>query len=95
LLDHTLLSAAMTATILVPRVNSPQPGGPLVDKYTYGFAYQQVNGVTFVGHNGGTPGYTGQIDIYPGTGYVVVILTNQDDTLVPAIQRSESILTGS
>jgi CubicO group peptidase (beta-lactamase class C family) len=95
LLDHTLLSAAMTATILAPRVDSPQPGGPPVDKYTYGFAYQQVNGVTFVGHNGGTPGYTGQIDIYPGTGYVVVILTNQDGALVPAIQRSESVLTDS
>ncbi len=95
LLDHKLLDAAMTATILTPRVNSPQPGGPPVDKYTYGFAYQAINGVTFVGHNGGTPGYEGQIDIYPQTGYVVGILTNQDQTLVPAIQRSETILTGA
>ena len=93
LLSHKLLSAAMTATILTPRVDSPQPGGPPVDKYTYGFAYQQINGITFIGHNGGTPGYAGQIDIYPRAGYVVVILTNQDDTLIPAIQGSESILT--
>lgn len=85
----------MTATILTPRVNSPQPGGPPVDKFTYGFAYQQINGVTFVGHNGGTPGYAGQIDIYPRSGYVAVILTNQDNTLIPAIQRSEKILTSS
>ena len=85
----------MTATVLTPRVHSPQPGGPAVDEYTYGFAYQAENGVTFVGHNGGTPGYEGQIDIYPLTGYVVVILTNQDQTLVPAIQRSEAILTAS
>jgi CubicO group peptidase (beta-lactamase class C family) len=92
---HKLLSPAMTATVLTPRVNSPQPGGPPVDKYTYGFAYQAVNGVTFIGHNGGTPGYEGQLDIYPGTGYVVVILANQDETLVPAIQRSEALLTGS
>jgi CubicO group peptidase (beta-lactamase class C family) len=92
---HKLLSPAMTATVLVPRVNSPQPGGPSVDKYTYGFAYQAINGVTFIGHNGGTPGYEGQLDIYPKTGYVVVILTNQDETLVPAIQRSEAMLTGS
>jgi CubicO group peptidase (beta-lactamase class C family) len=94
-LDHKLLTPAMTATILTPRVESPQPGGPPVDKYTYGFAYQQVNGITFVGHNGGTPGYAGQIDIYPHTGCVVVILTNQDNALVPAIQRSEAILTSS
>jgi CubicO group peptidase (beta-lactamase class C family) len=95
LLDHRLLSAAMTAEMLAPRVNAPQPGGPPVDKYTYGFAYQAINGVTFVGHNGGTPGYEGQIDIYPRSGYVVVILANQDQVLVPAIQRSEAMLTGS
>jgi CubicO group peptidase (beta-lactamase class C family) len=92
LLDHKLLSPAMTKTILIPRVESPQPGGPAVDKYTYGFAYQQTNGITFIGHNGGTPGYSGQIDIYPRTGYVVAILTNQDNTMIPAIQRSEEIL---
>ncbi|HEY6790273.1 MAG TPA: serine hydrolase domain-containing protein [Trebonia sp.] len=95
LTGHKLLSSAMTATVLTPRVNSPQPGGLPVDKYTYGFAYQAINGVTFVGHNGGTPGYEGQLDIYPKTGYIVVILTNQDETLVPAIQRSEAMLTGS
>jgi CubicO group peptidase (beta-lactamase class C family) len=92
-LDHQLLTPAMTATILTPRVEAPQPGGPPVDKYTYGFAYQQVNDITFIGHNGGTPGYAGQIDIYPHNGCVVVILTNQDEVLVPAIQRSEAIVT--
>ncbi len=95
LLGHTLLSPAMTAAVLIPRVNAPQPGGPPVDQYTYGFAYQAINGVSFVGHNGGTPGYQGQIDIYPRTGYVVVILTNQDQGLVPAIQRSETMLTSA
>jgi CubicO group peptidase (beta-lactamase class C family) len=95
LLDHKLLTKAMTATVLTPRVDSPQPGGPTVNEYTYGFAYQAENGVTFVGHNGGTPGYEGQIDIYPSTGYVVVILTNQDQALIPAIQHSEAILTNS
>ena len=94
LLDHRLVSAAMSRTILTPRVDSPQLGGPPVDEYTYGFAYQQLGRVTFVGHNGGTPGYAGQIDIYPRTGDVVVVLTNQDQTMVPAIQRSEAIATG-
>ncbi|MGA2927769.1 MAG: serine hydrolase domain-containing protein [Solirubrobacteraceae bacterium] len=95
LLDDRLLTPAMTATVLKPRVDAPQPGGPPVDAYTYGFAYQQINHVTFVGHNGGTPGYEGQIDIYPHTDDVVVILANQDQTMVPAIQKSEAILTHS
>jgi CubicO group peptidase (beta-lactamase class C family) len=95
LLDHRMLGAAMTRTILTPRVNSPQPGGPPVDKYTYGFSYQQLSGVTFVGHNGGTPGYEGEIDIYPHTGNIVIVLTNQDQTMVPAIQQSEALITGA
>jgi CubicO group peptidase (beta-lactamase class C family) len=95
LLDDRLLTATMTKIILTPRVNSPQPGGPAVDKYTYGFAYQAVNGVIFIGHNGGTPGYEAQIDIYPHSRYVVVILTNQDQTMVPAIRMSEQIVTGA
>jgi hypothetical protein len=90
-----MLSGAMTRTILTPRVDSPQPGGPPVDAYTDGFSYQQLAGVTFVGHNGGALGYEGEIDIYPHTGDVVVVLTNQDHTMVPAIQRSETILTGA
>lgn len=93
LTHHRLLSAAMTASILRPRIDSPQPGGPAVDKYTDGFAYQQINGVTFVGHNGGTPGYEGEIDIYPQRGYVAVILANQDHAMVPAIQSTEAMLT--
>jgi CubicO group peptidase (beta-lactamase class C family) len=95
LIYHKLLTPAMTRTLLSPRVNSRQPGGPPVDKYTYGFAYQAINGVTFVGHNGGTPGYEGQIDIYPRTHDVVVILANQDQTMVPAISKAEAILTSS
>jgi CubicO group peptidase (beta-lactamase class C family) len=95
LLDDRLLTPAMTKIILTPKVNSPQPGGPPVDKYTYGFAYQAVGGVTFVGHNGGTPGYQAQIDIYPHSRYVVVILTNQDGTMLPAIRKSEQILTSA
>lgn len=47
----------------------------------------KINGVTFVGHNGGTPGYEGQIDIYPQLGYVVVILSNQDHVLRPVFKQ--------
>lgn len=93
LLHHVLLSGAMTRTVLTPRVDSPQPGGPAVDRYTYGFAYQALHGVVFVGHNGGTPGYEGQLDIYPHSGDVAIVLANQQNTMVPVIQRTEALLT--
>jgi hypothetical protein len=63
------------------------------DSYAYGFADSSINGVRIVGHNGGSPGYEGQLDIYLDRGDVVVMLTNQDQVLTPAIQRSQAILT--
>jgi CubicO group peptidase (beta-lactamase class C family) len=93
LTGHVLLDPAMTDTVTTGKVRIRRPGGPADDWYAYGFEEQLINGVRIVGHNGGTPGYEGQLDIYPELGYVVVILTNQDQVMVPAIQRSESMLT--
>lgn len=91
--SHKLLSAAMTNTILVPRVSTPRPGGASIDEYTYGFAYQKEDSALFIGHNGGTAGYEGQLDIYPDKGYVVVVLSNQDNAMTPVIRYSEKLLT--
>jgi CubicO group peptidase (beta-lactamase class C family) len=91
--SHRLLGKALTDTVLAGKVDSAKPGGPPNEKYAYGFSDASINGVRIVGHNGGTPGYEAQLDIYPGRGYVVVLLANQDRVLVPAIQRSEEMLT--
>jgi CubicO group peptidase (beta-lactamase class C family) len=93
LTGHRLLSAAMTDTVLTGRIPISRPGGPADDEYAYGFEVEVINGVRIVGHNGGSPGYEGQLDVYADRGDVVVILTNQDQTMVPAIQASESLLT--
>jgi CubicO group peptidase (beta-lactamase class C family) len=95
LTHHKLLSPALTEMILAGKVDVHRPGGPPVDKYGYGFADQTFNGVRIVGHDGGTPGYEGQLDVYLGKGYVVAILANQDRVLVPAIRRSQDLLTAS
>jgi CubicO group peptidase (beta-lactamase class C family) len=92
LTGHQLLGAGMTDTVLAGKVDTNRPG-PGEDKYAYGFADSRINGVRIVGHNGGSPGYEAQLDIYPDRGDVVVILTNQDQVLTPAIQRSQAILT--
>jgi CubicO group peptidase (beta-lactamase class C family) len=90
---HRLLSPALTETILAGKVYSQRPGGPPEDRYAYGFDDQKINGVRIVGHNGGTPGFEAQLDIYPDKGYTVIVLTNQDGVMVPAVRRSEEILT--
>ncbi|MEU8137802.1 serine hydrolase domain-containing protein [Streptodolium elevatio] len=59
--------------------NGPAPSGP-PPRYAYGFTDETHNGARIVGHNGGTPGYGGQLDVYLGRGDTVVILSNQDGT---------------
>ncbi|WP_370348885.1 serine hydrolase domain-containing protein [Catenulispora sp. EB89] len=95
LITHQLLDPAMTATLTTGKVTVHRPGGPAQDSYAYGFEDVRINGVRVIGHNGGTPGYEGQLDIYPDTGTAVAIMCNQDRALVPAIQRTEAMLTGS
>lgn len=52
------------------------------------------NGVRIVGHNGGSPGYWSELDMYPAKGYTVVILTNQDFVLFEPLRRSKTLVTG-
>lgn len=92
-IGHRLLAPSMTQTVLTGKVKADRPGGPPVDTYAYGFSDVRINDVRIVGHDGGTPGYEGQLDIYPGLGFTVVVLTNQDQTMRPAIDRSEALLT--
>jgi CubicO group peptidase (beta-lactamase class C family) len=70
-----------------PRTGDKPPG------YGYGFGVQQHNGVRIVGHNGGTPGYEANLDIYPDTGRTAVVLVNQDRVLPPVVERSQDLLT--
>jgi CubicO group peptidase (beta-lactamase class C family) len=72
LLQHRLLSAAMTDTILAQRVTDPEGGR------SYGFESNIWNGVRIVGHNGFAPGTFNQVEAYPDLGYVTVVLSNQD-----------------
>jgi hypothetical protein len=92
LTGHRLLGPALTETVLAGKVDTNRPG-PGEDRYAYGFSDSRINGVRIVGHNGGSPGYEGQLDLYPDRGYVVVMLTNQDRVLPPALRRSQGLLT--
>jgi CubicO group peptidase (beta-lactamase class C family) len=93
LVEHRLLGPAMTTTVLAGKVATNDPARPVGDRYAYGFDDLTVGGVRIVGHNGGSPGYEGQLQIYPDKGYVVAILTNQDGVLAPAAHAAQDLLT--
>jgi CubicO group peptidase (beta-lactamase class C family) len=70
---HKLLGPELTELVVAAKVDS-FPG----QKYGYGFAEEVVNKHRIVGHGGGFPGISSQLDIYSGLGYDVAVLSNYD-----------------
>jgi hypothetical protein len=54
-------------------------------KYAYGFEEKLVNGTRCFGHGGGAPGMNGDLQICPGSGYVVAVLANLDPSAATRI----------
>lgn len=73
-----LLDARHTELLTTAKVD----GGP--GRYAYGFGDVMAGGVRWVGHNGGAPGMNGDLRIFTASGYVVIVLANQDP---PAADR--------
>ena len=65
-----------------PEVNSPQ--------YGYGFGVDPQTGI--VGHSGGFPGISSNLDIFKGTGYVAVVLSNYGGASQPVVGKIRSLV---
>ena len=83
LLANKLLRPENTQLLITGKVEG---GG---GKYAYGFDDLRKDGKGSVGHGGGAFGMNGMLRIFPGSGYVVVVLSNLDP---PAAQRISSFL---
>jgi D-alanyl-D-alanine carboxypeptidase len=79
LMGNKLLDAAHTELLITGKVDAG-PGS----KYAYGFADARKDGLGWVGHSGGAPGMSGDLRIYPRSGYVVAALANVGATAAPA-----------
>jgi CubicO group peptidase (beta-lactamase class C family) len=72
ILENKLVSAATKAIMLTPHVR--MEGG----HRGYGFEIHDWFGTRIVGHGGNFWGVMSQLDIYPETGHVAVVLSNND-----------------
>ncbi|MGC4044696.1 MAG: serine hydrolase domain-containing protein [Armatimonas sp.] len=72
--EHKLLNAASLETVWTGVMDYTEFGS----KYGYGFIVKTYNGQRIVGHGGGWVGITNKFDMYPDSGYTVVILNNID-----------------
>jgi CubicO group peptidase (beta-lactamase class C family) len=82
---HTLLDPRHTALLTSGKVQ----GGP--QQYAYGFGDVTVNGVRWVGHNGGAAGMNGDLRIFPDSGYVVAVLANLDPPAADRLSEFASV----
>jgi len=79
--NYKLLSPKYTHLVLTGKVALPDSS---TSKYAYGFEDESRNGHRIVGHNGGFPGISSQLDIYLDLGYTVAVMSNYDP---PAASR--------
>jgi D-alanyl-D-alanine carboxypeptidase len=80
LTNHRLLNAQYTELLTTGKVNTPRG-----DKYAFGFMDNGAGtAMRHFGHGGGAPGMNGDLQIFPQSGYVVVVLSNLDP---PAASR--------
>ena len=87
LLGHKLLSPDATKLLITGKVDSSLEVGV---GYAYGFGDARgPDGNGWVGHGGGAPGISGDLRMYPESGYVVAVLANVDP---PAAERISDYL---
>jgi CubicO group peptidase (beta-lactamase class C family) len=79
-----LVSAATYELLTTPKpdVNSPE--------YGYGFGVSSQTGI--VGHSGGFPGISSNLDIFKGSGYVAVVMSNYGGASQPVVEKIRALV---
>jgi len=99
MLGHRLLDAVHTELALAPKVPiQPLPAGPGLPAQlpfeTYAPLARLINGKWAVGHNGGAPGVSANLEWFPGSEWVAITLSNYDDgTTRPVDSLVRTVLT--
>ncbi|NKE63134.1 beta-lactamase family protein [Lentzea sp. PSKA42] len=95
LMRHRLLDAAHTAQVTTGKV----PTG-FGDRYAYGCSDLTVAGHRIIWHNGGAPGASAWLQIYPDDGYTLAALSNVANAgpggggVQPIAQKVQQLITG-
>jgi D-alanyl-D-alanine carboxypeptidase len=80
LTNHKLLNVQNTDLLTTGKVDTPRG-----DKYAFGFMDNGAGtAMRHFGHGGGAPGMNGDLQIFPQSGYAIVVLSNLDP---PAASR--------
>ncbi|WP_042148449.1 serine hydrolase [Paucisalibacillus sp. EB02] len=61
--------------------------------YGYGFFVERINYQQIIGHDGGFPGVSNRLDIYPDNGYIFIALSNDDGGGATLTREVRKLLT--
>lgn len=85
--SNKLLKAETLAAMLAPK---PELGSA---KYGYGFSVNTK--LSIVGHNGGFPGISSQLDIFLESGWTAVVMSNYTDAAWPVAGKMRELVAAS
>lgn len=85
---HRLLGPDQTRNLLEGKIAAP------TGRYAYGFFDQRLGGQRVVGHSGGFPGISANLDMYLDSGYTVAVMANIDDGSQPVVAKVRRLLAG-
>jgi len=92
LLNSKLISADLTASITAEKKNIHKDEYSTLG-YGYGFFVERINGHQIFGHEGGFPGVSNRLDIYPDEEYIFIALSNDDGGGTAITRKVRKILT--
>jgi CubicO group peptidase (beta-lactamase class C family) len=79
-----LVSPATYELLTTPKPEVQSPA------YGYGFGVDPVTGI--VGHSGGFPGISSNLDIFKRTGYVAVVMSNYSGGSQPVVEKIRTLV---
>lgn len=91
-LNSKLISADLTATIATEKENIDTNENFTLG-YGYGFFVESINRHPIFGHDGGFPGVSNRLDIYPNDDYIFIALSNDDGGGAALTREVRKIIT--
>ena len=87
--DVALRSGKLVSKKYVDLLTTPKPE---LQSPAYGYGFGVFDGGKIVGHSGGFPGISSNLDIYLTSGYTIAVLSNYGGGSMPVVRKARTLL---